>query len=228
MAVRGGFITVVFVTCCLALVRAQDKCCGPQQMEMSAGFSTGLGPKHPSLMETWAPTLALDYTAQKVAAREVILINSGRPINVTAIMDYSQGMAYYVTRGFCKKEKLTTGMNGRCIPDGAHYNARVRLGSSQTGVDLDSWRMTFDTEVMEGETSFMVEPQSCYPVTEYIKFNNKKTQSGGVTNGMYFNIKPTISDPSIFVVPSICNSAEYVDPDALTPESRLLLARWSL
>lgn len=219
---------MVAVACCLALAQAEERCCGPQQMEMSAGFSTGLGPKHPSLVETWVPTLAMDYTAKKVAVQEVVFINSGRPINVTAIMDYGQGMAYFIARGFCKKEKMTTSMKGRCIPDEAHYNGQVRLGSSQAGVDLDSWGLNFDIGDMEGIASFLYEPESCYPVTDYVKFNNKKTHTGGVTNMMYFNIKPSISDPSIFVVPSICNNAWYADPDALSAESRQLLARWSM
>lgn len=207
MSARARLCAALALVGWLTLAHAQQRCCSPEKMEMRGSYSMGSGPKKPTLTEATITTLAYDYTTQKVAVREMVYINNGSPINMTAIMDFSQGMNYFISSGVCQKVKQNEPMKPRCVPEEAAYNGRMHVGSREAGVDLDSWTLTFDLEQVSGQTSSMYEPVSCYPVTDYVKSYDKNTGEGGTSSLMYFDVKPSISDPSIFEVPSICDNA---------------------
>lgn len=188
-----------------AAALAPQPCCMPDQLEFTLSETVGYDDQGKTGLASVLAHSAVDYKKKKMAVKEEIS-SEGQVFNMTVIADFATQDIYLIdeAKKTCKKSKLPSPeMTGQCLPKEAQYDGTIKYGLSPT-ISGDVWMMKIKDEASETDLNIYVVMQSekCVPITE------SATGQMGYTRifaGMsYFDLKDTITDPSIFDIPDYC------------------------
>merc|ERR1712098_47619 len=198
-------ILVLFVAL-IAGMGAEKFCCAPEKFSAQTivktyrdgAFFQGTG------------EVVYDFAAGMHAAFFNITVDEYRGIySLTSThFDVNTGFVYTMTAGSCSKEKIDDSWlkeitGPHCIPKIAKLESSFAFGGPHEDVELDRYVQP----IPDGQRQMVVTSNHCSPVQE-VYFSGSKTDNGfnmkGATMITLGNLKLKVEDPSVFVLPDMC------------------------
>nr|KAG5707265.1 hypothetical protein BaRGS_000039 [Batillaria attramentaria] len=150
-----------------------------------------------------------DFTNQRTAAFANYTGEAGeRKYRIVRRYDGEEGQLYVVDllNDKCYKKKLDEPFRAACVPDKAKSVGSFYYGAGDAKLEAVGYSLGINTKKYKMEFEIAVTREGCVPIGESVF---------GVARGVPFmenvgfvDIKPGISDPSVFDVPSQCESVK--------------------
>lgn len=119
------------------------------------------------------------------------------------------GNLYRMTGKVCRKENLDKSKiinNYNCIPDDAVLASSVVVGGHHEDIEVNKYIKSFAL----GQVEMVVTKHHCYPVNQITLMYNQTKKGSHVKEFAMVsvaNVKLSIDDPSVFVLPDACKKA---------------------
>ncbi|KAL3876393.1 hypothetical protein ACJMK2_034243 [Sinanodonta woodiana] len=191
-------LRIVLALVSLATVMGEG-CCPPDVWEGLEGLLAGSVQAGKPHLTKGGLMLHLNNTGKIIAIEEDLFVDD-HEIKLKIIQDYNRGTEYMIMDGKCTKKTLEP-WKPKCIPDDAQVvqNTYFGAGSAMLAVKTYSFMekglQVYATATVSG----------CIPIVEVMSGTTAEGVStvdvvefSGITLG--------IKDPSVFNIPSICNS----------------------
>ncbi|GAB1609510.1 uncharacterized protein LOC106879678, partial [Argonauta hians] len=128
-------------------------------------------------------------------------------------VDITKGVVYFMTDGYCIKNKLTASWISKdqlphCIPTAAHKAGTFSVGGPHEEVEVTEYQHL----VMGGLREITVSKHYCYPLQEIFYTQTKEQQGHNqrvASMTQLVNIEEFIEDPTVFEIPDICFKSSY-------------------
>ncbi|KAL3876397.1 hypothetical protein ACJMK2_034246 [Sinanodonta woodiana] len=177
-----------------------EPCCVPDAMEGVAEmvFSTTM---HGMLRLVKGRAMVhLNLTLGMMEIEAEISVN-GHETNITVIYDYNQEIQYTIINGSCTKFVLNATIP-KCIPENATLVEETFLGAGSEQVPVK----TYTFMIANDDVYFTVTSSGCVPILMDLSLHLATKQAVGIEVVKFSGITMGVKDPSIFDIPSICQS----------------------
>lgn len=130
---------------------------------------------------------------------------------VSTYLNMKSSDMYVVYGENCTKLKsdmtwLKNPEKANCIPDNAKLTKSFVVGGRHEDVEMNQ----FNIKMKNGQAEMLFTKNHCFPVQEIVISNkNKKGGSDLFYKMNMVNLIPTVSDPTVFVVPRICTKTPF-------------------
>lgn len=190
----------------ITIVFRVDGCCMPAQWQGIEMVDVGTSVNGTNNDIKIAMNVSYDSTIKKVAVDMYIRTSAGEKTKEFVLQDYSTGIQYVVERGRCIKMPISqSDFPMQCVPKNATAVLRSFVGGGTAKIATTTYLIEFPGV---GEGFLTMTDEGCYPITYEVA---GRVQGVDLLETVaLYGITDGIVDPSVFDVPAICKSEEFI------------------
>ncbi|CAF0793730.1 unnamed protein product [Rotaria sordida] len=180
-----------------------ERCCAPNKFSCQISTSTGMQLPYGKLYESFAYyNFSFDSDRAMVGMKGVSWTEPDQQkTNLWIIEDFNKRISYVINQDLKKCDKSPLPMeHDRCIPETATFVRSSTFGYGQKQLIGDTWRIQKDEFINYATVS---RDGLCVPLAGQVFFQKPAMVSSMTTT----DFVPQIDDPSIFDIPTECQSA---------------------